>query len=241
MHLFIRRCAWLLVVVLGVSLSTSSGAVVRGTVSVSGPDGKPQTRDIDIVVWLSPASGAPAASAGRRSNANPQIVQRNKRFLTRVLAVEAGTVVDFPNHDPFFHNVFSLFEGTRFDLGLYEAGSNRSIRFDKPGVSYIFCNIHSQMTAAVVVVDSPYFVMLKQPGAFEIPQVPAGRYQLKVWADQVAPEALRELIKLVTVTEQATVVGTIQVRRSKTATAHPNKYGKDYDPEVFSGPIYSRP
>ena len=61
-----------------------------------------------------------------------------------------GAVVQFPNHDPFFHNVFSLFEGKRFDLGLYEAGSSRNVSFDRPGISYIFCNIHAEMSAVVI-------------------------------------------------------------------------------------------
>src|SRR6202035_4722333 len=110
----------------------------------------------DAVVWLS-ALGAPAGLASAASGHLPQLVQRNKAFEPHVLVVQAGTLVQFPNKDPFFHNVFSLFNGKRFDLGFYEAGSSKSVRFDRPGVSFLFCNIHEEMSAAIVAVDTPYF------------------------------------------------------------------------------------
>jgi hypothetical protein len=219
----------------------TQGATVRGTISLSGPNGEARSaRDTGIVVWLSPLPGTSRPPA--RQLQRPSIVQRNKRFETRLLVVQAGTVVDFPNEDPFFHNVFSRFDGKEFDLGLYEAKSTKWVRFDRLGVSYIFCNIHSQMNATVVVVDTPYFTTLNDAGAFEIPGVPAGRYQLNLWMERASAETLKEFSRPVTVTEDSTFVGTLALKESRgPVRVHSNKYGKDYDPQVFSSPIYARP
>src|SRR5262249_1128729 len=148
-------------------------------------------------------------------------------------AVEVGTMVDFPNLDPFFHNVFSLFDGKRFDLGLYEAGATRSVRFNKAGVCYVFCNIHSQMSAVVVVVDTPYFVHLKAPGEFRISELPLGRYQLNVWAERCSPETLKAASRRINVDGTRANVGAITLKESRDLmTSHSNKYGKDYETPV---------
>ena len=120
------------------------------------------------------SSAAPAA---------PRIVldQRNLAFSPHVLVVRVGTVVDFPNNDRVFHNVFSFRDGKRFDLGMYPVGTVRQVRFDKPGLSRIFCNIHPQMAAYVVVVDTPYFASADRNGAFSIAEVPAGTYTYRAW------------------------------------------------------------
>jgi hypothetical protein len=150
--------------------------------------------------------------------------------------------VDFPNHDPFFHNVFSLFDGNRFDLGLYEAGSTRRVLFDRVGICYIFCNIHPQMSAVVIVVDTPYFAVSDARGEIAIPHVPPGQYQLNFWEEHCAPQTLKELSRQVTVGEDATSLGSIHLQESdEPVTAHLNKYGKQYDPEVFSSPLYVQP
>jgi plastocyanin len=224
---------------LGTALSAQTSAVT-GRVNLVRADGKPRTGNAGIVVWLTPIPKQRPAAADRSRSLRPrQIIQRNKRFETRVLAVEVGTVVDFPNRDPFFHNVFSLFEGTKFDLGLYEAGATKDVQFNKPGVCYIFCNIHSQMNATVVVVDTPYFVQLDGPGQFQMPQVPPGRYQLNVWAERCSPKALKDLSRQVNVETGSVSLGTIQLEESRDLLeGHSNKYGKEYDASVFSSPIY---
>jgi hypothetical protein len=150
--------------------------------------------------------------------------------------------VDFPNRDPFFHNVFSLFDGKRFDLGLYEAGSSRGVHFDRAGICYIFCNIHPQMSAVVVVVDTPYFAVSDARGEFVIPHVPPGRYQLNFWEEHCSSKTLNELSRQISVEENAVLLGSIHLRESvKPVTAHLNKYGKQYDPDVFSSPLYVQP
>ena len=108
--------------------------------------------------------------------------QKNKAFEPHLLVVTKGSSVDFPNQDPWFHNVFSLFNGKKFDLGLYEAGTSRTVHFDREGVSYIFCNIHPEMSAVVVVVSSPYYAVVGRNGDFSIAGTPPGKYTLHVWS-----------------------------------------------------------
>ena len=107
--------------------------------------------------------------------------QTNLSFAPPVLAIRAGTVVDFPNHDRVFHNVFSYRDGKKFDLGMYPAGTSKKIVFDKPGLSRLFCNIHPHMAAYVMAVDTPYFAMSDDHGAFAIANVPAGTYTYHAW------------------------------------------------------------
>jgi hypothetical protein len=168
-------------------------------------------------------------------------VQANKRFDPRVLAVPVGTAVEFPNRDPFFHNVFSLFAGKRFDLGLYEAGGTRLVHFNRPGVSYIFCNIHPEMSAVVVALDTPYHAISDKTGRIMISGVPSGRYQMQVWSELVSPEALQGLTREVTVSEGGSSLGTIRVVEGEPPPrSHKNKYGRDYDRPSPPSPIYDQ-
>jgi plastocyanin len=233
------------VVVVMMACVFADGASVRGRFSIGDQSGVSSSGpQAGAVVWLVPLS--PQADLPVKNSNSPlrhlTLVQKDKRFDPHVLVVEVGTVVDFPNRDPFFHNVFSLFDGKRFDLGLYEAGSTRGVRFDRPGVCYIFCNIHAEMSAVVVVVNTPYFAVSNRSGEFEIPEVPAGRYRLNVWAERCLPKTLTELSREVTVGSDTAVLGTIHLEKSReVVTVHRNKYGKDYDPQVFSSPAYIQP
>ena len=130
----------------------------------------------NAVVWLE-APNAPARTSSQRI----MLDQRNLSFYPHVLAVRVGTVVDFPNDDRVFHNVFSFRDGKRFDLGMYPVGAVRRITFDKPGMSRIFCNIHPNMAAYVMAVDTPYFAVADQSGAFTIMDVPPGDYRFHAW------------------------------------------------------------
>ena len=156
--------------------------------------------------------------------------------------VQAGTAVQFPNLDPFFHNVFSLFNGKRFDLGLYEAGTSKTVHFDRVGVSFLFCNIHEGMNAVVVAVPTPYFGLSDHSGRVNIPNVPDGRYQLQVWFERSSPEELKNLARVVTISSapSSRSLETIRVVDDPNFTlAHKNKYGEDYVPPPSSG--YSAP
>lgn len=217
---------------------------LAGHVTVVAANGKDRAaRDARVVVWLKPATpGAELQPADRTPAPHARLIQRNKTFDPHVVAVEVGSLVEFPNRDPFFHNVFSLFNGKRFDLGLYEAGSTRSVHFDRPGICYIFCNIHPQMSAVVVVVDTPFFAVSDEKGDIAVLDVPAGEYQLNVWEEQSTPQVLKELSRKVVVTESNASLGDLRVRESiEPSTAHLNKYGRPYDPQVFSSPAYVQP
>jgi len=195
----------------------------------------------NVVVWLTPlGSRNPAPAISDAARVAPVLTQHNKTFEPHVLVVEEGTVVKFPNKDPFFHNIFSLFEGKRFDLGLYEAGTTRSVRFDRPGVSYLFCNIHAEMSSVVVVVETPYFAISDRAGSISIPDVPNGRYQLRVWYERSRPEDLKNLDLPVTISASERDLRTIKVIENPNFTvAHKNKYGQDYVPPP--NPSYTNP
>jgi plastocyanin len=107
--------------------------------------------------------------------------QRNETFVPHVLAVTVGAIVDFPNSDKTFHNVFSLSRAKRFDLGRYAVGRSKSVRFDRPGLVRVFCDIHSHMNAFVLVLSHPFFDVTEPDGEFRIANVPAGTYTVVAW------------------------------------------------------------
>jgi len=149
--------------------------------------------------------------------------------------------VEFPNHDPFFHNVFSLFEGKRFDLGLYEAGSARLVQFDKPGISYIFCNIHPEMSAVVIALTTKWYAISGSSGQVTIPDVPYGRYTLHAWNEHALPEALQSVTREVTISPDTRSIGLLHLTANpEPILAHKNKYGRDYDQPSPSSPIYPK-
>jgi plastocyanin len=197
----------------------------------------------NVVVWLTPVgSGAGTAAATPPAHPAPQIAQVDKSFDPHVLVIQVGTAVPFPNRDPFLHNVFSLFDGKRFDLGFYEAGSSKTVHFDRAGVSFLFCNIHPEMSAAVIAVDTPYFGLSNRSGRVNIPDVPDGRYQLSVWYERSLPEDLNSVSRVVTISDVARSLETIKVVENPNfSLAHKNKYGQEYVPPANTSPAYGRP
>ncbi len=192
----------------------------------------------NVVVWLTPIeNGLPALPSSKQSL---RLTQHNKSFEPHVLVVPVGSVVEFPNRDPFFHNVFSLFEGKKFDLGLYEAGSTRNVIFDRNGISYIFCNIHAEMSAVVVALDTPYFGISNRKGELVIPSVPPGRYTMRIWHETALLDALNALTREIRVTENSSTLGMLQVPAGPSASQHKNKYGMEYEPPAPSSPAYER-
>ena len=194
----------------------------------------------NVALWLIPLdTRTQAAAATEEQKPAPQLLQRNKTFQPHAVIVEVGTVVEFPNKDPFFHNIFSLFDGKRFDLGLYESGTTRTVRFDRPGVSFLFCNIHAEMSAIVLAVESPYFALSDASGRIAIPDVPDGRYQMHVWYERSLPGDLQELTREVTISDSARSLNRIRVAENPNfSPEHKNKYGQDYVPPPPPG--YSR-
>jgi plastocyanin len=199
-----------------------------------------RTANRQAVLWLTPTTPiAETVSLPRAQNL--QLVQKDKSFQPHLLVVPVGSVVQFPNHDPFFHNVFSLFEGKRFDLGLYEAGSTRNVHFDKPGVSYILCNIHSEMSAVVIALSTPYYAISDARGKIAIPEVLAGRYQLHLWYEAAMPEELDAMTREIVVSEKTAALGVLPLKVSALPKTHHNKYGQEYEPPSPGNPAYVRP
>jgi len=199
----------------------------------------PTGHEENVVVWLKPVDSQLATRPAPAGTI--RLTQRNKSFEPHVLVVPVGSMVEFPNRDPFFHNVFSLFDGKRFDLGLYEAGSTRNVSFDRPGISYIFCNIHAEMSAVVIALDTPYFAVSNRRGEIVIAHVPTGRYTLHVWYESALPSTLKALTHEINITPDSSTLGVLQIPAEVTIHAHKNKYGMDYEPPPASGSGYGHP
>ena len=120
-----------------------------------------------------------------------ELRQVHETFIPHTVAITRGSSVDFPNGDPFFHNVFSLSRAANFNLGRYERGQNRSREFTKAGTVKVYCDIHSHMSATILVFDHPYFAIPDVDGSFELPAVPAGDYTIVGWHERVGERAER--------------------------------------------------
>jgi len=222
------------------TLAGAQDITLSGRVKIVNDDKKIESAHAEnVVVWLTPVGAAPAAAVAPKQPL--RLTQHNKSFEPHVLVVPVGAVVQFPNRDPFFHNVFSLFEGKRFDLGLYEAGSTRNVSFDRPGISYIFCNIHAEMSAVVIALETPYFGISNRKGEIVIPNVPSGRYVMRTWYETALPQTLDAMNREINVTESSSTLGIMEIAAGPAATAHKNKYGMDYEPPAPDNPVYSHP
>ncbi|HEX4421359.1 MAG TPA: hypothetical protein VH165_25765 [Kofleriaceae bacterium] len=121
------------------------------------------------------------------------VEQRNKTFAPHLLAVPVGSTVAFPNFDSIYHNVFSLSQPQKFDLGLYKSGDMRQVTFDKPGIVRLGCNIHANMSAYLVVVDAPAYVVSEADGAFSFRSLKPGKYRVKAWSEQSSEPVMTEI------------------------------------------------
>jgi plastocyanin len=195
----------------------AAAGTVRGKVELIDKGGRRVTDLSDVIVYVD----------GPKAKGKPErvvIAMKGKEFRPRVAAVSAGGVVEFPNEDPIFHNVFSVSGQNRFDLDLYKRPKSGSWTFAAPGVARVYCNIHPQMSAVVLVRDNPYFTTAAADGSFTIEKVPAGRWQLKAWQER-APEAAQEIV----VGADNRVAAQLVLDASKfRRVQHKNKFGKDY-------------
>ena len=180
-----------------------------------------------VAIWLEPVGGGAGVRPGTFT-----ITQRAKRFSPHISIVPTGSIVDFPNFDPIFHNAFSNFAGQPFDTGLYPPGTTRKVRFQRPGIVRVFCNIHSTMSAVIVVVNSPYTALTAASGEFRIKGVPPGEYTLKVWHERATEAALEKLSRRVTVEGEGHVIGALKISEAGyLPVPHLNKHGAEYPPE----------
>jgi plastocyanin len=148
-----------------------------------------------VVVWLVPAQADPMAL--NTELLHYRMIQRHKMFEPHLLVVPTGSIVEFPNLDPWLHNVFSRSASKRFDLGLYDASGQKAVKFDRAGVSYLFCSIHPNMMAVVLAVNSTYFGVSDKTGRISIGNVPPGKYFLHVWYENATPQVLEGLQRVI--------------------------------------------
>ena len=235
-----KQLLFLLAIITAGSSSSGEGITVTGRVELSHNT----VRSPDLsgtAVWLTRIDNSARvykAPAGERA----QLLQKSKSFSPHLLVVPVGSSVEFPNQDPFFHNVFSLFEGKRFDLGLYESGSSRNVVFNREGISYIFCNIHPEMSAVVIALRTPYYGISDRRGLIVIPNVPPGLYEMQVWHERVLPESLKSLTRRVEIDLDSNSLGLLHLtEQPKLGQHHKNKYDHDYGDATPNSPVYSRP
>ena len=196
-----------------------AGGTIRGRVTVpdmAAAPSRPVVADLGsaahppidrrrVVVYL---ESAPRQAFSDLRPGRARMDQRGQQFVPHLLAVTAGTVVDFPNNDKTFHNVFSLSRARTFDLGRFAPGRTGAVRFDRPGIVPVFCDIHSHMSAYVLVFGHTYFAVSNENGRYAIEDVPAGDYSLAVWSELGTTRPRR-----VTVVEGAIVEADFRVAR----------------------------
>lgn len=159
-----------------------------------GPGSRPaaaETNEIrNVVLYVQDAPATDADPAARAS-----MTQDDERFVPHVLPIVRGTTVDFPNADDVFHNVFSLSSARTFDLGRYPKGGAKSVTFEQSGIVQVFCHIHSDMSAVVLVLDNPFFAQPALTGRYTIENVPPGEYTVVGWHERIKP--VRRTVKVV--------------------------------------------
>jgi plastocyanin len=193
--------------------------------------GKPHA--VPAVAWLEPLAGTPAAPFVPHESYT--LLQKNRMFVPHLQVIPVGSVVQFPNADPFFHNVFSLFDGKRFDLGLYEAGSSKSVTFSREGVSYIFCNIHPEMSAVVLALRTPLFAIADSHDSFVLRNVAPGDYKLHLWIEGVPQSVVDGMSRSVHLSGGIVDIGSLTIAsRLGETSVHTNKFGNEYDPHTPS-------
>jgi len=218
-----RRCAGGAELLLAVLLlaGPASAEDLRGTVQLLAKGGKGLARGADVrqaVVYWEPAGGANA----RPPEAPLLMKTRQKQFMPRMLVVPRGARVRFANEDPILHNVFSVSPGSAFDLGFYRKGPGKEQRFNEPGVVRVFCNVHHDMVAYLLVVSTPYFASPGPDGSFVLSGVPKGPGRLTVWHEQADPWTAD-----LQVPQGTPVAARVEVVRPR-VPPHLNKVGESY-------------
>jgi plastocyanin len=195
------RSSLFTVLALAIFAGGAHAGTVRGTISVPPPQGgndyapnpypgrasslpganhPPYGHVTDAVIYVEGLNEA-VASALKGNPSGKVLAQKDQAFSVRVLPCAVGTTVDFPNMDPIFHNVFSVSPTKRFDLGKYPKGHSRQVTFRKPGLVPVFCDIHPSMACFILVLSNRAFTQPDSSGAYALPDLPAGTYQIKIW------------------------------------------------------------
>jgi plastocyanin len=233
---------WRLLICFSLTAFSACGAALSGTITVRDSRVEAVNKQMDfsgVIVSAQPVDGQVLPPSPARAT----MVQKGKMFTPHVLAVSSGTTVDFPNFDPIFHNAFSSYSGQIFDVGLYPPGTSRAVRFTRPGVLRIFCNIHPAMSAIILVLDTPWFAKTARDGSFAM-NVPPGGYELNVFHERATEQELSGLSHRILVSEPALHVPAIVISEAGYLVApnkvvpHKNKYGRDYPPSSDDQAFY---
>ncbi len=171
------------------------------------------------VIWI---PGLTVASS--TSGAAPSVTSKDKRFDPRILAVSSGTKVTFPNVDSIYHNAFSLSPGNKFDMGLYRKGASRDFVMNNPGIVRVYCNIHPDMAASVVVVEGNAFSMVQTDGSYRITGIPPGRHDVHIWSDVAGQQVVPMTFGAGETVDWSPALDATKYQR----VAHTNKHGKAY-------------
>ncbi len=201
--------------------ATLEAAVVNGHVGFMSRRGQNPVVT-ETLVWLEPVSGRVRSRAAGKF----QLLTRGKTLVPHVLAIPAGSTVEFPNDDPISHNLFSLSSPNNFDLGLYRRGAGKSHTFDSPGLVNVYCNIHPSMSAVIQVMGTPYYTFADGAGNYALSDVAAGKYKLVAWNEQGGRTE-----SLIDVGASGKVEGNVALTidsRDFRMTSHMNKEGKAY-------------
>lgn len=209
------------VAVLAGTLSAQASGTVSGLVTITERPGETSEDLGNVVVYLEPVGAS--ARAKQLSPVNTVINLSRRQFQPRIAVVTQGSKVEFPNTDPFSHNVFSKLNGG-FDTGVYGRGKSRDNVFAEPGVYPLYCNIHPRMTGFVISLSTPYYAQAAADGRFAIEAVPAGTYRMTVWHDRTETSVQQ-------ITVPGATVANLRVNldaRGYRYVQHKNKFGQDY-------------
>jgi len=196
---------------------------VSGRISLKEKAGETTTDFTSAIVYLLPKSGQ-----ARTTEQKAQMAMNGRAFVPRVRVVTPGSTIEYPNQDPFSHNIFSTAVGAAFDLGTYGSGTVKATQFKKAGAFPIYCNIHAKMSGYVVVVPTPWFTMASPDGRWSIAGVPAGKYELHAWHERT-PEVVKD-VEIAAAGMPNTEIALDA--RGFAQVAHMNKFGKAYDATI---------
>jgi len=198
--------------------ASAGGAELSGRLVLIDEDGQRSSEMAQAVIYFTPEGGVEPSPLPEPT----EVVTSRKQFIPRVAAVPQGSEVAFPNADPILHNVFSVSGRNRFDLGFYRKGESKSHTFDHPGVARIYCNVHHDMIAHVLVLETPFYTRPERDGSFRLGGLPAGPGTLTAWH-----ERSRENSVELTVPTAAPVEIRLEIDRPL-VPKHKNKFGKPY-------------
>ena len=208
--------------VVATAIARADGGTIRGVVEVERPAGVPAGAVLVYVVGFE-----------EKPSSRPVVVEQvGKKFIPDLVAVTAGGKVAFPNGDPFLHNVFSQTTARTFDLGSYPQGETRTRTFPRTGVLDVYCNIHPEMSATLVVLPNTKFTRADAAGRFEIAGVPAGTWTVFAYSRRAAAPARAA----VTVAPGTTAEITLGLKEVPRSFAHKNKYGETYRDTTIYAP-----